>query len=585
MVDAIKKRVEAYSRRVVNASLAMSGIVKGLFGGHLDELECGDLEWMADVPIPGEMFTQTFVRQLMLGTEKTILPNQTVLTYHQAHPQLLLPGHRFLGDRNIYSAGAIKYLTNLKVGLREQIDGRIKVAVKRVSQLSGLSKEECRIMRYRINGWKLPPRFGTCLPQPEAAEEAIRLHRRMLGLGTGQRIDDKWLQADASLPHLLRYYAFLNATYMFHDLKLFDVVPVCKIKAHYIQIDTSVLYGIMKDAGAIGKRVSASNFGALRDVFWAEAFSLRRIKPGGSEFGFSVVTDGISLCSSFQKALAVDARAQTDAKASAPARTRAAATTASEYKSDKDDVVVGNDPGRINIYFMAGVQAGVTKVAKLTRKQYYTESGINRARAQTQLWTRGVQGHLDAMSGVSTKGISQTAHEWFLHELLIHRDALWSEYLKPRWARQRLSLYGGKQRVFANFFNRLTRLFAGGRLVVAFGNGKFASGGAGEQSVPTTRAYKECASRVVTYTVNEFRTSKVDYRDDSVLQKIALRDSRGFPLRGLLFNTERDDFVSRDLNAALNIRRCLVGPRPQILRWEGVEQPLQQAVVKWLGNR
>jgi len=227
----------------------------------------------------------------------------------------------------------------------------------------------------------------------------------------------------------------------------------------------------------------------------------------------------------------------------------------------------------------------VTKVATLNRRQYYAESGINGARVRTERWTRGVQGHLDAMSAVSTKGVSQTAHEWFLHEFYIHRDALWSEYLKPRWARQRLSLYGGKKRVFARFFNRLIRLFAGGRLVVAYGNGKFAPGGVGEQSVPTTRAYKECASRVATYTIDEFRTSKVDYRDDSVLQKIVMRDGRGFPLRGLLVNTEQDDFVSRDLNAALNIRRCLIDPRPAILRRKGVVQPLQQAVVKWLSNR
>ena len=587
MVNAIKKRVEAFSRRVVNASLAMSGIVKGLFGGHLDELERGDLRWMANVPIPGEIFTQTFIRQLLLGTDKAKLPNQTVLRYHQVHPQLLLPGQRFLGDRNIYSAGAIKYLTNLKVGFREQIDHRIKTAVIRVSKVLGLSKQEGRIMRYRINGWKLPPRFGLCLPQPEAADDVVRLHRRMLGLGAGRRIDKKWMKADANLPHMLRYNAFLNATYKFHDIKLFDIVPVCKVKAHYIQIDTSVLYGVMQDAGAIGEGVSADNFDALRDVFWAEAFSLKRLKPRGSEFACSVVTDGISLCSTFEKVVAVDAtttsvaaRTPTDAKTSVAAR-----ATNADYEPSDGDVVVGNDPGRINIYYMAGLQAGVTKVATLTRRQYYAESGINGARVRTERWTRGVQGHLDAMSAVSTKGVSQTAHEWFLHEFYIHRDALWSEYLKPRWARQRLSLYGGKKRVFARFFNRLIRLFAGGRLVVAYGNGTFAPGGVGEQSVPTTRAYKECASRVATYTIDEFRTSKVDYRDDSVLQKIVMRDGRGFPLRGLLVNTEQDDFVSRDLNAALNMRRCLVDPRPAILRRMGVVQPLQQAVVKWLSNR
>ena len=61
-------RVEAYSKRVVNASLAFSGIVKGLFRREPEEdamaVDDADLAWMAQVPVPAEFFTQTFFRQL-----------------------------------------------------------------------------------------------------------------------------------------------------------------------------------------------------------------------------------------------------------------------------------------------------------------------------------------------------------------------------------------------------------------------------------------------------------------------------------------------------------------------------------------
>lgn len=90
--------------------------------------------------------------------------------------------------------------------------------------------------------------------------------------------------------------------------------------------------------------------------------------------------------------------------------------------------------------------------------------------------------------------MSWTAHEWYLAQFEIHKQALWTEYLRHRWARQRLTLYGGKKRVFANFFNRLIKEFSDGgqrRVVVAYGNGKFASGGVGEQSVPTVRVAAE----------------------------------------------------------------------------------------------
>lgn len=169
---------------------------------------------------------------------------------------------------------------------------------------------------------------------------------------------------------------------------------------------------------------------------------------------------------------------------------------------------------------------------------------------------------------------------------------LWTEYLRHRWARQRLTLYGGKKRVFANFFNRLIKEFSEGgqrRVVVAYGNGKFASGGVGEQSVPTVRAYKECVSRVTTYLTDEFRTSKVHYIDHSVLQFVATLSSPRMSLRGLLYNPTLRRFVSRDLNAAMNIRSLLIGPRPVIFCRQsgtgGTVQALQQEIFKRVAGR
>ncbi|GAX84756.1 hypothetical protein CEUSTIGMA_g12178.t1 [Chlamydomonas eustigma] len=129
-----------------------------------------------------------------------------------------------------------------------------------------------------------------------------------------------------------------------------------------------------------------------------------------------------------------------------------------------------NDPGRINIYYMVGLYGGNPAVMK----QYYTESGATSARYKTERWNRGIQTHLNALSSASTKGVSWTAHEWCLRT-----TSGGPVVLKPRWARLRLSLYGGKKRVFANFFNRLS------------------------VRLPFP-AYKECASRVATYSTDEF---------------------------------------------------------------------------------
>lgn len=574
IVQQLQKRVEAYSRRMVNASLAMSGIVKGIFEScrmeTASETESDVAEQIVNTPVPSELFTQTFVRQLLLGTEDASIPSQLAASYHRDHPRLLLSGFRHLSDRNIYSAGAIQYLTNLKNAFRTQLFARIKTACRRL----GLPKGMDAVVRYCIHGWSLPPSFGCCLPQPEAFYNVVRLHRRVLGLADHERITDKWIESDANLPSMLRYNVFLNKMYQDTEGKLFNIVPICSVRAHFIRVDTSVLYGVLRDAGVISRELSWGVFDKLRDVFWPDTINLRGLMPRGYDFGWSVTTDGVSMCATFETTQVVSTATGSQGGRSSD-----------EYKPEPGDVVVGNDPGRTNIYYMAGVVGGQTKVLKLTRHQYYTESGVLTARQNTERWTRAIQPHLDALSEASTKGASSTAHEWYLDRFDRHQEALWTEYLRPRWARQRLSLYGGKKRVFANFFNRLSSLFAGGRLVVAYGNGKFGSGGVGETSVPTTRAYKECASRVVTHWTDEFRTSKIDCQDDSVLQLLTTMVNPGRALRGLLYNPSERRFVSRDLNAALNIRRLLLGPRPTILCRKGVVQKLEQKVVKTVKAR
>lgn len=52
------------------------------------------------------------------------------------------------------------------------------------------------------------------------------------------------------------------------------------------------------------------------------------------------------------------------------------------------------------------------------------------------------------LSKVSTKGINLKNHLLYLDIYFKNYNILWNEYTKNHWARQRLSLYGGKKRVF-----------------------------------------------------------------------------------------------------------------------------------------
>ncbi|MEI6358552.1 MAG: hypothetical protein WCP53_15845, partial [Verrucomicrobiota bacterium] len=204
----------------------------------------------------------------------------------------------------------------------------------------------------------------------------------MLGLAEHAKIDKAWLKDDANLPSLLRYSVYLNKFYQETDAKLYNVVPICSVRAHFIRVDTSVLYGVLREVGAVKQSTSFKLFDQLKDVFWFDSFDFRKIRPGGSDFGWSVTTDGVSLCATFEK----------EAAAVPVGRGGSSA----EYVPGPDDIVVGLDPGRINIYFVAG--RGRTKVAKLTRRQYYTESGATAARQTTERWTRGIQVHHDGLA-------------------------------------------------------------------------------------------------------------------------------------------------------------------------------------------
>jgi hypothetical protein len=406
--------------------------------------------------------------------------------------------------------------------------------------------------------------------------EAIHEHRRILNLGDTGKVGKLWLRSNDCLEPLLKYNVLLNRFYEHNGLKLFNIVPICHVKSHFVTIDTYVLYGILREIGFI--KCNEIEFVASKEKSWYALFKISQLQGEKCNFAYSFDTDGISMCMHFQRPLKVSSGSAEDRDVEAP-----------QFYPGPNDIVVGCDPGRINIYFMATVLPdGTIKTFVLTRKQYYHDAGINNAKRKAEHWNLGVKTHLEALSKVSSKGTSLQAHAAYLLVYFQHREALWAEYTRPRWARQRLTLYGGKKRVFAKFFNNLEKdikqAVPGCNIVVAYGAAKFAPGGKGELSVPTSRAHKECVSRVNTKVTAEFRSSKVDYQDDSVLQKIAVVSQPKYALRGVLWNVRREEFISRDLNAAMNILRYLLH-RPAILNMRLATSKLKQRIVKRIQPR
>jgi hypothetical protein len=210
------------------------------------------------------------------------------------------------------------------------------------------------------------------------------------------------------------------------------------------------------------------------------------------------------------------------------------------------------------------------KTLTLTRREYYSEAGIFKARVQTLNWQRKpvIKSIIEKQSLTSNKGVDLIKCQAYINLIIESWDSLWNEYTNKKWMSQRLRLYGAKKRVFARFFNKMKT--DGKKTIVAFGAAKVKPGGKGEISVPTNRSYKECCYRFATAPIDEFRTSRVYYKDKKTILQKVIRKDKNKEVRGLLWccsTIEKENkFIDRDLNAAINILDCFVYPeRPKIL--------------------
>jgi hypothetical protein len=423
------------------------------------------------------------------------------------------------------------------------------------------------------------------------------------------------------------------------------VVPLSNIKSYFVSIDSGVLYGIMREIGPKFS-VSRKDFtGENRETHWKRISDSKRPKVSKQNvFTGKIETDGVAFCVHDRRLktdrpvpplaspvtrdedkktadpamqevedndLVVDVTKDEDKKEADPAMQEVedsyivVRATKHEEKKEAgletqkvhdDDFVVGADPRNTKIITIAApnraedstdgnLRQKDMRLLRFSRARYYRESGIMNARNKIETWNTGMKDHLEAMSKVTSRGADFQALREFMQVRVAHWDALWEEYTKPRWARLRMNLFGGKQRAFANFFNHLSALKEDKtqRLVVAYGAGRWAPK-KGTTPAPTTRMYKSCARRFLTIPVDEFRMSYTHLELVCTLQRVEMEKCQRSPeeiakygplteeqverraiFRGLLAlvsttpnGTKRMEFVNRDFTAALNVRKCAV---------------------------
>ncbi|KAJ9524752.1 hypothetical protein QJQ45_024358 [Haematococcus lacustris] len=78
------------------------------------------------------------------------------------------------------------------------------------------------------------------------------------------------------------------------------------------------------------------------------------------------------------------------------------------------------------------------------------------ARRDTERWLAFIKPHLQHLAAASSAGTSLEANLKHITVTLATWDAVWEVYLDPKWARQRLRLYGGQDRALEQFFKKVS---------------------------------------------------------------------------------------------------------------------------------
>ncbi|KAJ9509976.1 hypothetical protein QJQ45_011426 [Haematococcus lacustris] len=342
----------------------------------------------------------------------------------------------------------------------------------------------------------------------------------------------------------------------------YAITPTSKCQARHVFIDTRDLYGMMRDAGMLGVLTEEGVTSLAKFRNDALLPDPRRQKLASPKHSFAQIvhTDGVALSVMFLRPKPAAPPAEPPRMGKHMGAVNPLAHLDAEW--------LGVDPGKTNMATVAHEErsAAGTVVSvwqrSLTAGQYYRDSGITRQAQATKKWLAQVKPQLNALSHVSSKPSSLASYRRFADTVLATYDAMWAEVSKPRWANAKFRLYCGKQRVVAGFWSR---------------------------GVPVSQMLKEAlrqfpAGRVLM--VDEFRTSRVSSAYSNPNEALPGQPPEAFRwlrpvysstkrsrVRGLMCSTSNNiRFYDRDVSAALNIRRCAVGPGPrptELCYWDG----------------
>ena len=453
------------------------------------------------------------------------------------------------GQTQMVTMAAQQYKTNFTNSLWMNFDSRLNRLIigEIADDENDFDAELLHTMRARIRNRVV--RKPVALSTDQEAFVAF-VREELLCVDPDEIIWDDWAEKEVKygksedIERLIRFYARVRGGLREFD-KTFSLAPVHDVARRCVRIDKKMLFELMKHAGLF--EGNEKEFNEDADGHFAHVFKWKR-QPG-LEFTNLVDTDGVSIIFHFRRAK------REIPVAKAPEKKV-------KVEPGRNPADVGVDTGLVNQVFAARENAdGSLDRWVLRKSEYYASSGISQATRKGKSWCKEIAAEHEALKEVTAK--SKSLEELRAHLAVVAEgyDRVWEVKLKRKWARSKLRVYGGKNRVMDGFFAGMATDI-GPDATVFWGDASINSSMKGTKSAPTTRQLVRARLHLKKIAlVDEFRTSKVCHCCDEQIYAVKRRawvdgKRRTQEVRGLRWCSTSRKFVDRDLNAAVNMLRC-----------------------------
>ncbi|KAJ9514134.1 hypothetical protein QJQ45_002235 [Haematococcus lacustris] len=229
----------------------------------------------------------------------------------------------------------------------------------------------------------------------------------------------------------------------------FTLTPLARVGVHFIKVDSRVLHGVCRQLGLTKETRAAFTSEPALSHHWARWFNTNKLRNKEFHFERLVDTDGVSVCVHYTRPLPPPP-APPPAASSSSTSSRPSAAAAAAHAVGLPHI------GRGIAEMPTGqLKADQLRRWKLTKGEVKHASGLNNARRDTERWLAPIKPHLQHLAAASSAGTSLVANLKHITVTLATWDAVWEVYLDPKWARQRLRLYGAQDRALEQFFNNV----------------------------------------------------------------------------------------------------------------------------------